>query len=469
MVNCNCRWLSWHVRYDARMSDTKTEPRAEAEQHRRAAETAEEATLWRDAIPEYEECLSLATAAPDGAGQNQAALLTALGRCYWNLSEARTGWRTLRRAISLYQEREDGTGQAQATLEILRIWGPPERHRTMAEDALRALGDAEPYLRARLLLELSWRDEGSDHHEKAMVLAERHGFEDILASRIQQRAWQAMEEGRIDDGLSLFEEAHQTYASLGVHHPASGTLRSAGFGLIEAGRLDQGFEFARRSFEYAANVHLDFAAQLALMDMVAIPYARGEFDRCEELLAQSPGDSDFRADLLRMWMAEERGDMDRALALMVDPERGGRAPTAVGQIHAAAAGILFRAGREDAAKQALQAWAAVEREDDEPYWMEAPAALECLLALGDEALLRKVYDAFATTDKRGAPPRFSTLQARSFAPVRAGVCSRLGLLDEAERHYREGLAWCEQERCIRDAELCRAGLAEVRAGQGAPA
>ena len=449
------------------MSETKTDVQSEAEQHRHAAEAAEQATLWRDAIREYEKCLSLAAAAPDEAGQDQAALLTALGRCYWNLSEARTGWRTLRRAISLYQERGDGVGQAQATLEILRIWGPPERHRTMAEDAIRALGDTDPYLRARLLLDLGWDVAGSGHHEEALAIAEQHGFEDILASRIQNRAWQAMEEGRIDEGVALFEEAHQTYARLGVHHPASGTLRGAGFNVIEAGYLDRGFELARRSFEYAANVHLDFQSQLALMDMVAIPYARGEFARCEELLGQSPGDSDFRADLLRMWMAEERGDMERALGLMVDPDRGGRAPTAVGQIHAASAGILFRAGRKDAAKQALQAWAAVEREDDEPYWMEAPAALECLLALGDEALLRKVYDAFGTIGKRHAPPRFSTLQGRSFAPVRAGVCARLGLLEEAERHYREGLAWCEQERCIRDAELCRAGLAEVRTRRAA--
>jgi len=457
------------VRYDARMSDTKTDVRFEAEQHRQRAEAAEEATLWRDAIREYEECLSLATAAPDGAGQDQAGLLTALGRCYWNISEARTGWRTLRRAISLYQERGDGVGQAEATLEILRIWGPPERHRMMTEDAIRALGDAEPYLRARLLLDLGWGDETSGHREEALSLAERHGYKDVLASRIQQRAWQAMEDGRVDDSVALFEEAHQAYARLGVHHPASGTLRGAGFNVIEAGYLDRGFELARRAFEYASNVHLDFQSQLALMDMAAIPYARGKFDRCEELLGQAPSKSDFRGDLLHMWMAEERGDVDRALGLMVDPVRGGRTPTADGQIHAAAAGLLFRAGREDAAKQALQTWAAVERADAEPYWMEAPALLECLLALGDEALLRKVYDAFGTMDKRGTPARFSTLQGRSFAPARAGVCARLGLLEEAERHYREGLAWCEQERCVRDAELCRAGLAEVRTRRGAPA
>ena len=99
------------------------------------------------------------------------------------------------------------------------------------------------------------------------------------------------------------------------------------------------------------------------------------------------------------------------------------------------------------------------RPDRDAHWMEAPALLECLLALGDDELLRKVYDSFSNRDERNkAPARFSTLQGRAIAPVRGGVCVRLGLLEEAERHYREGLAWCERERCERDAELCRAGL-----------
>ena len=96
--------------------------------------------------------------------------------------------------------------------------------------------------------------------------------------------------------------------------------------------------------------------------------------------------------------------------------------------------------------------------------MEATPLTECLVALGDEDLVRKVHQAFLTRAERtGAPVLFSTLQGRALAPVRAGVCLRLGLLYDAERHYREGLAWCEQERLPRDAEFCRAGLADVAA------
>lgn len=446
------------------MSETKNKLSSQAEHERLVGEAAEEATRWKEAVDAYEHCLSLADQATDRHGQDVAAVLTALGRCYWNLSEARTAWRTLRRAIALYKERGDRLGQAWATLEVLRIWGPPDRHRMMAEDALHALADEDPYLRARLLLELSWQEEDSkEDYEQAMALAELHGFEDILATRSQRQAHQLMSDGRVEDSVALFNDAHETYARLRVHHAAAGTLRGAGFGLLEMGSLDDGFEFARRSFEYATGVNLLFTAQLALMDMAGVLFARGEFDRCTELIVQSPGDSDFRADLYRMWMAEAQGDRDGALRLLVSPERGGNTPTAVGQIHASAAGVLFRAGKEEAATQALGAWAEVSRSENDPYWMEAPALLECLLALGDDGLLRRVYSACKARDERvKAQARFSTLQGRALAPLRGGICLRLGLLAEAERHYREGLAWCQQERCAEDAELCGAGLDQVR-------
>ena len=45
---------------------------------------------------------------------------------------------------------------------------------------------------------------------------------------------------------------------------------------------------------------------------------------------------------------------------------------------------------------------------------------------------------------------------------------RLGRVDDAERVYREGLAWCERERVPVDAGLCLAGLADVATAQGDP-
>jgi len=431
-----------------------------SDEHVRGGQAAEAAYDWRGAIDAYERALAAGDASLD-----EAAVLTALGRCYWNMSEARTAWRTLRRAMSLYQQRGDGIGQARATLEISRIWGPPDRHRQMLDDAIEALGDADPALRARLLLRYRWSDDAANERwDEAMAMAERLGLDDVLAFRTQRQAWDVFDAGRVEEAIALFERAHDAYARMGVYDPASGALRGIGFALIEHGDLDRGYAFAERSVDYATKVGMLFGVQLALMDMAAVLFARGEFERCEAMLARSPGESDFRGDLYRMWIAEARGDIDLALSLLVSPDRGGNTPTAVGQIHAAAAGLLFRAGRHDAAAQAMRAWVGVERppEDADFPCFEGPALTECILAVGDEALWHAVRDTFVRFEATPRPTlRFSTLQGRAVAPLRGGIAAKLGLRDEAERVYREGMEWCEEAGCARDAELCRKGLAAL--------
>jgi tetratricopeptide (TPR) repeat protein len=427
----------------------------------RIARQAEAAFDWRAAIAAYEDALS-SLAGDTERAPDEAALLTALGRCYWNISEARTAWRTLRRAISLCQQNDDAIGQAAATLEITRIWGPPDRHRQMIDEALDALGDRDAASRARLLLRYRWSDDVAEARwDEAIAIAEKLQLEDVLAFRTHREAWQAMDAGRVDDAVALFERAHASCAAHGVHDQAAAMLRNIGFQLIEKGDLDRGYAYAERCFDYASRTGMLFSAQLALMDMAAVLYGRGEFERCEALLDRSPGETDFRGDLYRMWIAEARGDVDGALRLMVSPERSGNSPTASGQIHAAAAGLLYRAGRIDAAAQALRAWRDVERgpEDFDFPCFEGAALTECILALGDEALWRQTLDAFARYDERFALPlRFSTLQGHAVAPLRGGVAARLGLRDEAERVFREGLAWCEQAGCARGADACRDGL-----------
>jgi hypothetical protein len=108
----------------------------------------------------------------------------------------------------------------------------------------------------------------------------------------------------------------------------------------------------------------------------------------------------------------------------------------------------------------------VERRWEEDLAQEASALAECLLALGDEATLRKVYASCTGGGERRSPGAvFSTLQGRALAPLAAGLALKLGLLDDAERVYRHGLALCERERLTSDAALCRAGIAAVAAAR----
>jgi hypothetical protein len=383
--------------------------------------------------------------------RGEADLLTALGRCYWNLSEARTAWRTLRRAIALYQGQGDGVGMARATVELLRIWGPPERQRAMADEALTLLRGGDPHLRALLLLR-SWRQ------DEAIELAARHGLEDVLAMVAADRdTWMPFVRGRVDEGIAAARGGHELYARMGNYHPAAGFLRGAAFRTLEAGLLDLGDGVAAEAVAYARAVHLRFPEQLALLDRVGVAFARADFARCESLITETPTHTDFRADLYRMWIAELRGDIPAALALMVDPERGGGATTALSQINAAAAGLLFHAGRGDAARDALDAWARIAREG-QSLCDEAPALVDCLVALGADDLLREIHDAY---EKRVGGIVYSTLQGRGDAAARAAIALRLGLVQLARAQYEHGLAWAERERCPIDAGCCLLGLARV--------
>jgi hypothetical protein len=437
-------------------------PAQEVLAHKARGDAAFGDTRWHDALPEYEAALAIVTEHED-AGLDEAELLTRVGSCYWSMSEARTAWRTLRRAIQMYRDRRDGVGMARATVEVLRIWGPWERQMQMADDALELLGDADPYLSARLLLATSWR--GQDKRwAQAIRIAEQHGFEDILASRIQDESWQAYSEtGDIDAANARAIEAHATYARLKAYEPACGALRGAGFMTLEQGFLDKGAELARRCVEYARSVHLKFHEELALTDVAGEAFARADYARCRSVLDELTTRTDFRADLYRMWMVELRGDTKSAVQMMVDPERAGRATTGMSQTHGAAAGVLYRAGLEEPAKRELEQWGEIARQGDD-LAIEAPALFECIAALGDDELVKAVCEAYEVQQPNGPRiPTYATLQGRACAPAHGAMLVRLGRLDDAELVYRQGLAWCERERVPVDAGLCMRGLADVAA------
>ncbi len=446
------------------MSDTL---QLTAREHRAAGERAEEATLWHEAVPAYETALSL-VANGDAPEEDEGVLLTALGRCYWNLSEARTAWRTLRRAITLCSTRGDATGMARATVEVLRIWGPPERHKAMAEEALEALGpDGDPYLRAQLLMRLRWfEDDFMAKFNESMAIAEEHGFEDLLANRIIDDGWRRYDEGDTDGGIALHRKGHETLARMKQYEQAASALRGAGFATLVAGRLDEGLAFAHETIAYARSVHMKFTESLGVTDAAGVLFARCEFDACLALLDELPNNVDFRADLYRMWIVELRGDTAEARRQMVDPERAGKAPTGMSQTHAAAAGVLYHAGNEDSARQEMQAWFEISRDDDD-LADEAPALWDCIIALGNDELWQALHKAFQQ-NRQGRPTnaKYATLQGRAMAPARGAVALRLGHIDDADRVYREGTEWCERERLWIDAGLCHVGLADVATARG---
>jgi tetratricopeptide (TPR) repeat protein len=424
-----------------------------------AARAAEAAFDWPEAIRLYEEALSSLPREDDAWPAAEAELLTALGRCYWRNAEARAAWRTLMRAISSCKQRGDAAAQARATTEILQIWGPWERHKMLADDALAALGESEPYLRARLLGQ-------TDRDDEAFAIAEQHGYDDVLAWRIARASWRATDEGRLDEAQALTRQAHEAHDRLGNFEAASGSLRGMGFGLMVSGDLDAGEALVRESYAYAGRFNLRFYQQLALMDVVGAVYARCDWPECERLLAETPGDLDFRADLFRMWIAELRGDAGAARALLVDPQRAGGSPDAAAQIHSGNAGVQYRLGEHGVARAELAAMVENCRaENEDEHYL--PAAVDAILALADEDVIAEFDRRIAPAErKRGGAYVYSTLQGRALHYGRGVLALRLGREGEAARWFESGLTWAERERCPLDAAACHEGLAQLATRRG---
>jgi len=169
-----------------------------------------------------------------------------------------------------------------------------------------------------------------------------------------------------------------------------------------------------------------------------------------------------------MWIAELRGDRSMALGLLVDPARAGGAPTAITQIHGAAAGMLYRTGHHAEARRELETWFEVASNgEDESMSEETPALVECLVALGTAEMVRAAHEAFEARAAR-APHTivYATLQGRCTGYARGAIAASLGFEHDAEARFNEGLTAAERERCPLDAARCLYGLAGVAERRG---
>jgi tetratricopeptide (TPR) repeat protein len=130
------------------------------------------------------------------------------------------------------------------------------------------------------------------------------------------------------------------------------------------------------------------------------------------------------------------------------------------QVHGMRATALLAAGQVDRARVELDAFAAAR---DKPYVSGVLNDLDAddtLAALAGEELVRRVYGELQAADQVLVSPTGSADR------IRGALALRLGLVDEAEAHYRTGLEWSERERCVLETGRTLQGLAEVAERRG---
>jgi predicted ATPase len=437
-----------------------------------AAEQAEAATAWEEAARHYERCLALIADAEDGLGEDEAALLLALGRCWRQGFEIYVPRQRLLRAIDLYRERGDWRGMAEALIQCM---GMLEQNQSIpiADEVLASLGEGEPYLTARLLFTVAGYRYGEARAEEAATQAEAlahlYGYADVAANLLGRAAHRAWDELQLEEQRKLARAAYASLDDLGDRPQVAHYLRDVAISLLEEGRLDEGEAVAAEAQEYSRRFHVRGSESLSAGVRAAVALARGERERFLSLTGAIPSDHEMAGSYLLLTAAEQAGDRERGAALAVDIRTNADSPVArlqAGRMYGALARMRFLAADEPGARAALDAWVTGYRATPRFTSMMREASVaeidECLPALGVGSLVAEVYEEI----KGWMQIRFGATSARGFDHIRGALALRLGLVSEAEAHYRTGLAWAERERCPVEQGRCLQGMAETAVRRG---
>ncbi len=440
-----------------------------------AAEQGEAQFAWDDAAKHYEACLTLISEAEDKLGEDEAALLTALGACARNAGDYRAAWRSLMRAITIFRQRGDAAGIARAALEAMVINAPPGRHLQLGQEALEALGTSEPYLEARLLSMMSHPgnalqlppEEATRLRQRAGELASTHGFEDVEALLLTVDANWASRAGEFEKAAALFASAHQRLASVGRVRNAAMALFNHAFQVLLIGGLDRARGAAEEGLAYARQHHIQFVEQTCSDFIAVVLLARCDFETFSALSDERGTDSGYLLALLRAGRAEMAGDLDAAVSLLPDPRVAGGAPMYLGQLHAGRARVLLNAGRLEQARHEFALMREAVQNNPLAVVIDGIALHGSVLGALDEALPLLADKHFlAAVLAFPNPNNFFDPSARSPQRTRAAVKLHLGFLEEAERGFRTALAWSEREGCPVEAGRCMQGLAEIAERRG---
>ena len=151
-----------------------------------AGEQAAATAAWAEAARHYEQCLALVTESEDGLGQDEAALLLELARSVKHAGDVPRSVPLFEQAFERFRERGDGVSAASAAAAAMSRPGGliSEDRIAFAERALEALGNADPRLKAQLLLARAAYGTDPASREaaaRAATLAERHGLDEVSA------------------------------------------------------------------------------------------------------------------------------------------------------------------------------------------------------------------------------------------------------------------------------------------------
>ena len=436
-----------------------------------AGEQAEASLAWAEAARHYGNCLRLAVTLDAGEEEeiDEAALHAALGRIQRDAGNWVEAWSHFTEAVDGYRERGEGVEVARVAIEALRrrfLVSVDDRKRP-TDAALSAVGDEHEELTSRLLAEravVDFSDAGAQDAARSRGIAERLGLDLVLALLEQRDGNAAMNELKL-------EKAEVLLRSASLRFEAAGDAAGAAYALLDEalctglrGDLGRTREIVERFLSVAREARLESLAGTALLHLMTLSNATGDFDEAEVIFSEIPSSSPagLFAESYRACMAALGGDFGTAREEIARFAEA-RIPALGWAWYPIEASALHYIGDDDGARRALADSLSVADESTGIWLRVAVLGLldDALPALGTDDDVRAWY---AESVKWGAvrTTNFAQLMDR----VRGNLAVRLDLVDEAAQHFRTGLEWAERERCPVEAGRCLQGLAEVAERRG---
>jgi tetratricopeptide (TPR) repeat protein len=427
-----------------------------------AGTQAEQQLAFSEAARLYERALGFVSDHLELFAEEEAAVTASLGRALVNGGSVQSGLDRLRHAMDLMESSGDVIGLAGTALFAIPAAPVPERA-VLRRRALDALGDADIHLRARLLVPYAgaggvtetWDEEAERDAQLAAELANEHGFLDVIADIRGRETHRSVAERRWDDAIRQASEAYEAYTRLGERVLAAHQLVDIMGVHVFRGDLDAGIDMGWRCLEASRGVAI--FERYAVAFLLAVCALRDDRATISALSERPNAHVDLgAATLLRLDV--QRG-MPPEEALQLLPESITN-PIMAPLVAAFRIYLLWLSGDRDRASSALEQWMEGVRLTPPSQWNALVGYLdEALVHLGSDAVVREVYEVVS------ADPEVRCW-AGSVDRVCGGLALRLDLVDEAEQHFRIGLAWCERELCPVELARCLQGLAEVAERRG---
>ncbi|MGD9934936.1 MAG: protein kinase, partial [Dehalococcoidia bacterium] len=447
---------------------------------RLAAQQAESRFAWIAAATQYDRVVELARESGSPLEPvDEADLLVSMARCYSGSLEPRSAWRSIRRALALYEECQESARYARTVAVAMTfpsaMLPPAERRVPMLDLAIQqADSDDERTLaalylaRAETAFYLGEYDQADRFLSQPERAAPRLESTFLRAEALRIRALLAVVAGDVESSLDLYEGAVAAHAAGGNPARAAETLYLLAQNFQGEGQLEQWRRTLLRQDEAGATAGLTFFQEDARSKLFGCAVLRGDHAEADRYLALPWEPSVWTWGIFAAYRAVLIGDLQAMERHLPDPAVAGGIPWQQCHILYARADVLALAKRRDGAtaelvnmKRLLPSVEGFTR----PPMSFGHSYLEMIIT--------------------GSPPSAETVAA-AVAPknwivtvlmwashltrMRAEVLMAAGELRLARALLEEALGWCARERCKAEAGRCHLAFADLEAREGnAPA